>query len=78
MENDLLVKAAKRQAVTNPENTIFSIKRFMGRLFKEVSTEIKEVPYNIDKNSSNACVVKVSEEKDYTPSRNFSNDSAKA
>ena len=62
----LVGQSAKRQAVTNPQNTIFSIKRFMGRLFKEVSSELKEVPYNVDKNSSNACVVKISE-KDYTP-----------
>jgi len=62
----LVGQSAKRQAVTNPENTVFSIKRFMGRLFKEVSTELKEVPYNVDKNSSNACVVKISD-KDYTP-----------
>ena len=62
----LVGQSAKRQAVTNPENTIFSIKRFMGRLFKEVSSELKEVPYNVDKNSSNACVVKISD-KDYTP-----------
>ena len=38
----------------------------MGRLFKEVSNEIKEVPYNVDKNSSQACVVKIAD-KDYTP-----------
>jgi molecular chaperone DnaK len=62
----LVGQSAKRQAVTNPQNTIFSIKRFMGRLFKEVSSELKEVPYNVDKNSSNACVVKISD-KDYTP-----------
>ena len=62
----LVGQAAKRQAVTNPENTVFSIKRFMGRLFNEVSTELKEVPYNVDKNSSNACVVKILD-KDYTP-----------
>ncbi len=62
----LVGQAAKRQAVTNPENTVFSIKRFMGRLFKEVGTELKEVPYNVDKNSSSACVVKISD-KDYTP-----------
>ena len=55
----LVGQSAKRQAVTNPENTVFSIKRFMGRLFKEVSSELKEVPYNVDKNSSNACVVKI-------------------
>ena len=36
--------SAKRQAVTNPENTIFSIKRFMGRFYKEVNNELGEVP----------------------------------
>ena len=46
-EERLVGQAAKRQAVTNPQNTIFSIKRFMGRLFKEVSNEIEEVPYNV-------------------------------
>ena len=66
-DKDRLVgQTAKRQAVTNPENTVFSIKRFMGRLFKEVSNEIKEVPYKVDKNSSQACVVKIGN-KDYTP-----------
>jgi len=40
----LVGQSAKRQAVTNPENTIFSIKRFMGRMFSEVSNEIEEVP----------------------------------
>ena len=44
-------QTAKRQAVTNPENTIFSIKRFMGRMFKEVDNEISEVPYKVVKNS---------------------------
>src|SRR5213593_2468083 len=39
---------AKRQQVTNPENTIFSIKRFMGRKFDEVSEEMKIVPYQVD------------------------------
>ena len=41
----LVGQPAKRQAVTNPLNTIFSIKRFMGRKFGEVSNEIDEVPY---------------------------------
>ena len=45
----LIGQAAKRQAVTNPENTVFSIKRFMGRMYDEVSTEIKEVPYKVEK-----------------------------
>ena len=45
----LVGQPAKRQAVTNPLNTIFSIKRFMGRKFGEVSNEIEEVPYKIEK-----------------------------
>jgi molecular chaperone DnaK len=40
-------QVAKRQAVTNPENTIFSIKRFMGRKFTEISEESKMVPYKV-------------------------------
>ena len=59
-------QTAKRQAVTNPENTIFSIKRFMGRMFKEVGNEISEVPYNVDKNSKGAVIVKANG-KEYTP-----------
>src|SRR5881398_3363437 len=43
----LVGQVAKRQAVTNPENTIFSIKRFMGRKFNEVSEEMKMVPYHV-------------------------------
>src|SRR2546425_12849769 len=43
----LVGQVAKRQAITNSENTIFSIKRFMGRRYDEVSEEIKEVPYKV-------------------------------
>ncbi|MCC7043383.1 MAG: molecular chaperone DnaK [Acidobacteria bacterium] len=43
----LVGQVAKRQAVTNPENTVFSIKRFMGRRFDEVSEEMKMVPYRV-------------------------------
>ncbi len=57
---------AKRQAVTNSQNTIFSIKRFMGRKFTEVKEEIKLVPYKVDKDKSGNAVVNVSGKK-FTP-----------
>ena len=47
--NRLVGQVAKRQAVTNPENTLFSIKRFMGRKFDEVKEEIKQVPFKVEK-----------------------------
>src|SRR5262252_3377635 len=43
----LVGQVAKRQAVTNPENTVFSIKRFMGRKYDEVATEASRVPYKV-------------------------------
>ena len=43
----LVGQVAKRQAVTNPENTVYSIKRFMGRRFEEVTEETKQVPYKV-------------------------------
>src|ERR1700743_1725507 len=43
----LVGQVAKRQAITNPENTIFSIKRFMGRRYDEVNEEMKMVPYKV-------------------------------
>src|ERR1700754_2726607 len=48
----LVGQVAKRQAVTNPENTVYSIKRFMGRRFNEVSEEIKQVPYKVQGSGS--------------------------
>jgi molecular chaperone DnaK len=45
--NRLVGQVAKRQAVTNPENTVYSIKRFMGRRFNEVTEEMKQVPYKV-------------------------------
>ena len=62
----LIGQAAKRQAVTNPENTIFSIKRFMGRMYDEVGTELTEIPYKVEKNSNGACVVNAGG-NEYTP-----------
>ncbi len=47
--NRLVGQVAKRQAVTNPENTLYSIKRFMGRKFDEVADEIKQVPFKVEK-----------------------------
>ena len=51
--------AAKRQAVTNSRNTIYSIKRFMGRKFDEVQEEIKRMPYKVVKASNGDCAVEV-------------------
>ena len=48
----LVGQVAKRQAVTNPENTVFSIKRFMGRKFDEVNEEMKMVPYRVVRGSN--------------------------
>jgi len=57
---------AKHQAVTNPENTVYSIKRFMGRQYNEVTTEIGEVPYKISKKSNGSVIVNANN-KEYTP-----------
>jgi len=62
----LIGQPAKRQAVTNPINTIVSIKRFMGRMYDEVGTEIEEVPYSVEKGPNNGVVVKI-EDKEYNP-----------
>ena len=66
-EGEILVgQVAKRQAITNPERTISSIKRFMGRRFEEVSEEIKKVPYEVTQDDRGSAVVKVGDDK-YTP-----------
>ena len=62
----LVGQVAKRQAVTNPENTVFSIKRFMGRRHEEVSEEMKMVPYEVVKGPNGAAQVRAGG-KDYTP-----------
>ncbi len=62
----LVGQVAKRQAVTNPENTVFSIKRFMGRRFDEVTQEMKLVPYKVVSGDSNDARVEIMGKK-YSP-----------
>jgi molecular chaperone DnaK len=64
--NILVGQVAKRQAVTNPENTVYSIKRFMGRRYEEVSEEMKMVPYKVIKDSAGAARIKI-KDKEYSP-----------
>ncbi len=59
-------KAAKNQAVTNAKNTVFSIKRFMGRRYDEVDSELKTVPYKVKPGTGGRAVVEI-EGEDYTP-----------
>ncbi len=62
----LVGQVAKRQSVTNPENTVYSIKRFMGRRYREVAEEIKMVPYKIVKGPKDGARVEVMG-KQYSP-----------
>lgn len=57
---------AKRQAITNPQNTVYSIKRFMGRYYDEVSREIQEVPYRVVRGKNNLARVLIGD-KEYSP-----------
>ncbi|MBI5599432.1 MAG: molecular chaperone DnaK [Deltaproteobacteria bacterium] len=60
-DKEILVgQVAKRQSVTNPENTVFSIKRFMGRNYDEVTEEMKMVPYQVERDGQGRAVVKSS------------------
>jgi molecular chaperone DnaK len=61
----LVGQVAKRQAITNPENTIYSIKRFMGRRFNEVTEEMKMVPYKVVQSGDHVAVL--AQGKEYTP-----------
>src|SRR6267378_3635781 len=63
----LVGQVAKRQAVTNPENTIYSIKRFMGRRFDEVTEEKKQVPYKVQGTGSGGDVRIVAGGKEWSP-----------
>jgi molecular chaperone DnaK len=61
----LVGQVAKRQAITNPENTVYSIKRFMGRRYDEVTEEIKMVPYKVVQSGDHVAVL--AQGKEYTP-----------
>ena len=62
----LVGKAAKNRAVTNPQNTVFSVKRFMGRKYGEVASELKTVPYTVKPGKDGRVVISI-EGEDYTP-----------
>src|SRR6516164_135290 len=62
----LVGQIARRQAITNPENTVYSIKRFMGRKFEEVQDEIKRVPYKVVKAPNGDAAVEI-RGKRYSP-----------
>ncbi len=62
----LVGKIARRQAITNPENTIYSVKRFMGRKFDEMQEEVKRVPYKVVRASNGDCAIEIRGKK-YSP-----------
>src|SRR5467141_3005581 len=62
----LVGQVAKRQAITNPQNTIYSIKRFMGRKFAEIAEEAKNVPYVVKEGKNGEAVIQVGD-RTYTP-----------
>src|SRR5215467_12768467 len=55
----LVGQIARRQAITNPENTVYSIKRFMGRRFEEVGEEMKRVPYKVVRSANGEAQVEI-------------------
>src|SRR5450756_1163523 len=61
----LVGQVAKRQAITNPENTVYSIKRFMGRRFDEVNEEMKMVPYKVERDGDHVSIM--AQGKKFTP-----------
>jgi molecular chaperone DnaK len=61
----LVGQVAKRQAITNPENTVYSIKRFMGRRYDEVSEEMKMVPFKVERQGDHVAIL--AQGKQYTP-----------
>jgi len=63
----LVGQIAKRQSVTNPENTVYSIKRFMGRRFEEVSDEQKRVPYKVERGQHGEATVDIRGKKNTPP-----------
>jgi molecular chaperone DnaK len=66
-DDEVLVgQVARRQAITNPENTVFSIKRFMGRRYDEVPDEVRRVPYKVDRGQNDLAFVELRGKK-YAP-----------
>src|SRR5512138_1818021 len=62
----LVGQVAKRQSITNPENTVYSIKRFMGRKFSEVQDEMKRVPYHVVEGPNGDARIEI-DGKQYSP-----------
>ncbi|MFO7155268.1 MAG: Hsp70 family protein, partial [Pseudomonadota bacterium] len=62
----LVGQVARRQAITNPKNTIFSVKRFMGRTYEEAAEEAKRVPYEVVRTDSGGVAIEIGDKR-YTP-----------